>query len=75
MRPKLGPLKAAGHYEPEHREEDPVAAPSAAKEMVDPFSRIYALRGDGLIFTTFDGGLDLSRRNASATLSASCAKR
>jgi hypothetical protein len=28
VRPELGPLKAAGHYEPEHREEDPVAAPT-----------------------------------------------
>ena len=42
---------------------------------VDPRVASYALRGDGLIFTTFDGGLGLSRRNALATLSASCAKR
>src|SRR5882724_12226730 len=41
----------------------------------NPTVASYALRGDGLIFTTFDGGLDLSRRNASATLSASWAKR
>ena len=45
------------------------------RKRVDPTVASYALRGDGLIFTTFDGGLDLSRRNASATLSASCAKR
>src|SRR6202023_2056362 len=42
---------------------------------VDPRVASYALRGDGLIFTTFDGGLGLSRRNALATLSASRAKR
>jgi hypothetical protein len=45
------------------------------RKRVDPTVASYALRGDGLIFTTFDGGLGLSRRNASATLSASCTKR
>jgi hypothetical protein len=45
------------------------------RKRVDPTVASYALRGDGLIFTTFDGGLGLSRRNASATLSARRARR